>query len=177
MDGHRQGDAVGLLREDAGEVRVPRVRMDDVGPHRVGQHADVAREGFDHRAQPRVDLRGVVSGAVPADAPVIAVLGVAPEAPHVDIDERTKVASQLVDVDPGPAVDLRRELVREDQGAHAPRLPGRSMDRQSLLSSDRVEDALDLAEVERLAHHRDPRPDLGLPRQRCGRAYQHRDVA
>ncbi len=68
--------------------------------------------------------------AVAADAPVIAVVGAAPEAPHVDVDQRTEVAGQLVDVDSGSAVDLRREFVRQDEGAHAPRLPGRSMDRR-----------------------------------------------
>jgi len=42
MDRHRQRDAVGLLGEDTGEVDVPGVRVDDVGPHRIGQHRDVA---------------------------------------------------------------------------------------------------------------------------------------
>ena len=70
---------------------------------------------------------------------------------------------QLIHVDPGAAVDLRREFVRQDEGAHAPRLPGRSRDRRTAPPGDGVEDALDLAEVEWLAHHRHPCPDLGLP--------------
>ena len=73
------------------------------------------------------------------------------------------MTGQLVDVDAGPAVDVGRELVRQDERAHALRLPGRS----SATSRPRrravaAKDALDLVEVERLGDDRGPRADLGL---------------
>ena len=106
-------------------MRVPGVDVDDVGANRIGQHAEVARERLEHRSQTGIERRDIVPGGVAAHAPAVGVLGAAAEAAHVEIDERSQVAGELVDVDPGPAVDLGRELVRQDERAHALRLPAR----------------------------------------------------
>ncbi len=56
---------------------------------------------------------------VAADPPAIGLLRECPEGADVERDELAQVARQLADVDPGTAVDLRRELVGQDERAHA----------------------------------------------------------
>ena len=129
MHGDHEGDAVGEAREQSGEVRVPGVRVDDVGLDRIGDHREIARERGEHRPQALVGLRQVVGGRIALDAPTGLGIGPCAERTNVELDQRSKVSRELVDVDAGAAVDRGWELVGQDQGAHAPSLaclPARS---------------------------------------------------
>ena len=119
VDGQDERDAVRLLGEDAGEVRVPGVHVDDVRVDRVGDHRHVPRQRSEQRPQPLVGCLKGMRCWIAADPPAIGLLGERPEGADVELDELAQVARQLADVDPGTTVDLRRELVRQDERAHA----------------------------------------------------------
>ena len=106
-------------------MRVPGVRRGR-RRHRTGS-ATIARSRESASSIGRSrgsSLRGVVRRGVAADAPAVGRPRRAlPKLRTSSSISSTQVARQLVDVDPGAAVDLRRELVRQDERAHAPSLP------------------------------------------------------
>ena len=78
------------------------------------------------RSRPTIDRStdSVVSAALAparsAGRPVrrTAPRAVVAEAVHVDVDQLAELADQVVDVDPRPAVDVRREFSGQDRGMH-----------------------------------------------------------
>ena len=40
------------------------------------------------------------------------------EAVHVDVDQLAEFTDQVLDMDPGPSVDVRREFTGQDRGMH-----------------------------------------------------------
>ena len=106
-------DAVEQLGEVAGEVGVPRVRVDEVARPDGRRHLQVGGEDAQHRvgAGETGVVLGVGDGAGPGRA----------EAVHVDVDEARQLPGQEVDVDAGAAVDLGRVLPREHPDPHGGR--------------------------------------------------------
>ena len=109
-------DAVGELREVAGEVRVPGVRVHEVGALDAARHGEVDRH---RRAAPRA------SGAVPASASHARTcpttpLAVArpPKQWTSSVHEPRQLAREVLDVHAGAAVDVGRELPRQQRDPH-----------------------------------------------------------
>jgi len=96
-------DAVVELGEVAGEVRVPRVRVDDLRACDAGRHRQV--DG--HRLERGVSLQRL-PGAVG-----LRVGPVGAEAVHGQLDEVAQLAREVFDVHAGAAVDLGRVFARE----------------------------------------------------------------
>ena len=94
--------------------------MHDVGCDRVGHETDVAAQGGPQALQLGVGPGQGMCRLVGAHSPTLLVGGRAGEAAHLDLDELAQLAGQVVDVDPGAAVHVRRELVGQDQGPHRP---------------------------------------------------------
>ena len=91
------------------EIRVPRVRVHDVGAAEVGRH----REVDGHRLQRRAGAGQFVPGREgqrpgPGRA----------EAAHLELDQLRELARQVLDVHARAAVDVRRILAREQHGFH-----------------------------------------------------------
>ena len=93
-------DAVVELREVPREIRVPRVRVDELRAVHAGGHLEV--DG--HRLERRVAAHGL-------PRPVrLRVRAVGAEAVHGQVDEVVKLAREVLDVNACAAVDLRGEL-------------------------------------------------------------------
>ena len=105
----------GELGEDPAEVRVPGVAVDDVRVDRLGQPRDVPRERPDDRAERlgdggEIDRREHATHPEPVAREPFSLLA---ERPDIDLDELREFADQVLDVDAGSAVDVRRVLVRQ----------------------------------------------------------------
>ena len=129
---HDEGDAVGELGHDAAEVRVPGVAVDDVSVDRVGHEGEIAVEGAEEGAQ-RLG-RGIQpeSGRIAPYLQRRPGLILLAERPDVDVDEPGQLTYQVLDVNAGAAVDVRRVLVGQDEGLHRDSLAettGRQRDR------------------------------------------------
>ena len=96
-------DAVAELRQVPGEIRVPRVRVDEL----CAVHARGHREIDGHRLEGRVAAHRV-------PRPVRLRFGaVRAEAVNRQVDEIAQLAREVLDVNAGAAVDLRREFAGE----------------------------------------------------------------
>ena len=110
-------DPVEQPRQVPGEVRVPRVAVDELGALDAGGHRQVDR----HRLQRGpVRLRAVerVPGPV-ADGRRVAVGAVGAPAVDGHLLEPGELAREVLDVHAGAAVDLGRVLAREQRDPHA----------------------------------------------------------
>jgi len=101
----------------AGHVGVPGVRMDQVHIARGRRHRQANRQGGQGRVRLCDRGRRSVSGR---SGPV------ATEGVHVHLDQLAQLADEVVEVDPGAAVDVRREFSGRDGGMHLGDLTGRS---------------------------------------------------
>jgi hypothetical protein len=105
--------AVQQLGDVAGEVRVPGVTVHDVGAAGAagaGRH----RQVHAHGAQRRVGAGQFGRFRVRRDARFVAF---AAEAVHPDVRERPQIPGQVLQVDTGAAVHLRRVLPGEQVDA------------------------------------------------------------
>jgi hypothetical protein len=103
------GHAVQQLGEMAAEVGVPGVGMGDVASLDRRRHRQVDGEHLERAVRAGEPRVGRVSRRVlPRGA----------EAVDVDIDQPPQLAGQEIDVDPCPAVDVRRKLSGEHRHAH-----------------------------------------------------------
>ena len=118
MDRNDERDAIRQPGQDPGKVRVPGVAVHDVGADGVGHEANVAAERRPQALELRVRPLGRVRRLVGANAPAVLFGRRSGEAANLDLDERAQLTGQVIDVDPGAAVHVRRELVGEDQGPH-----------------------------------------------------------
>src|SRR6266446_2617632 len=117
----RPGERAG---EAAGKMCVPRVAVDDVGGLDRAHHGQVAHERVEELRMAWV-LRGKAQRRGHAlDAKIAARLALLSERKHLNgmgaALGRGQLASQILDVDPGPAIDVRGILVREHCDAHGP---------------------------------------------------------
>ena len=101
------------LGDVAGEVRVPGVRVQDVGVARRGRHRQVGRHG--EQGGIRADLEQRRAGEVREDTRLLAGLA---EAMHLDVDQPAKLTREVLDMHPGPAVDLGWVLAGEERNSH-----------------------------------------------------------
>ncbi len=108
--GHHVGHAAEQGGHVAGEVRVPGVRVHDVGPGGHGGHGQVGRQDRERRVRPLQPwvVLGVRRGALARRT----------EAVDVDLAQPAQLTDQEVDMDPGPAVHVWGELTGQDRGAH-----------------------------------------------------------
>ncbi len=106
-------DIVQQLRHVAGEIRVPRVGVDEMGGVRRRGHRQVGR----HREQRGICLGGdqVRIGAVCRDVELVARRA---EAVHLDVDQPAQLARQILDVHARAAVDLGRVFTGEEGDSH-----------------------------------------------------------
>ncbi len=125
LEGVRREDELGageLLGEEAREVAVPRVPVDDVGVADGPGHREVAHERVHEFGVARVANGDLGGGLDAAHAEVAGALVLRAEAEHVHVVraavEPGELAGEVLDVDAGPAVDVRRVLVREDRDMH-----------------------------------------------------------
>ncbi len=93
------------------EVGVPRVRVHDVGllDRGRGGHLQVDAQGLEG------EVRAVQLGRGPERGGPVAV---GAEAGDLDVDQRAQLPDEEVHVDPGAAVDLRRELPGQQRNSH-----------------------------------------------------------
>ena len=129
----------------AGKMCVPRVAVDDIGGLDRAHHGQVAHERIEELRMTRV-LRGKAQRrGHTVDAKVAARLALLSERKHVNgvgaALGRSQLASQILDVDPGPAVHVWGVLVREHRDAHcrtsSSTPPLRSSDNAATLSMSR----------------------------------------
>ncbi len=112
VDGHDQRQPVGLAHDQAAEVRVPGVAMDEVRVRGVDGHGQVPAEGTEDRAQRLSDVVGPSGGRVPANAPARLVVGLVAEGPDVELDSpRSAFASSATCTPAPPYTDGGNSLV------------------------------------------------------------------
>ena len=140
VDGDHERDTVGQPCKHPGEVRVPGVTVHDVGVDRVGHKADVTAQRRPQALQLRLGSTDVMRRLVGAHAPASLVRGLPGEAAHLDVDELAQLAGQVVDVDAGASVHMRRKFVRQDQRPHRRQAYLPSRVRDSLRRAPRVSD-------------------------------------
>ena len=116
MDAEHERDVPEPAREQAAHVGVPGVAVDDVGIDRVLGHGQRALERVKHAGKARVGvLLGLGPARVAADGEVRLVAPLLAEAAHLDRDPLGQRPAQVLDVDAGAAVDVRRVLVGEQR--------------------------------------------------------------
>ena len=122
VGGEHQGGPGQLADQAPGQVGVPGVAVDHVGLGQGRGHDQVADERVHELAVPRV---AAGDGAPLRDAPhrqVAVPAGLVAEAEDLDgvgaAVEPGQLAGQVLDVDAGAAVDVRRVLVGENGDAH-----------------------------------------------------------
>src|SRR5215218_3124103 len=107
------GDIVQQLREMAGEIGVPGVTVDEVGSRR-GSHQQVDGDGLESRVRVgQCGPRLVGVGAVAWRA----------EAAYLDVDQALELPHEVLDMDAGAAVDVRRILACHHGCPHRGILP------------------------------------------------------
>ena len=95
------------------EVGVPGVRVDHVDLGGGRGHGQVDPEGLQ---------REVGVGQLRERLERVRPLPLGAEAGDLDVSQAAQLAHQEVDMDAGPAVDIRGELSGQDSNAHAPTL-------------------------------------------------------
>jgi hypothetical protein len=114
VDGEHVGHAPELAGQHAGHVGVPGVAVDHLGVEPVLGHRQRAGEGVHGADEARVRAaRGLVPLPVAADGEVALVRALVAEAPHFDPDQLRQRGAQVLHVDTGAAVDVRRVLLGE----------------------------------------------------------------
>ncbi len=118
MDGEDHGDAIVQLGEDAAEVGVPGVEVDEVGVDGAGVEVEAALDGTEGGLKV---FWGGPGGGVEGDAgggEVRLMEVLVTEAADFDVDEFREFAGEVVDVDAGAAVDVGGEFVGEEESLH-----------------------------------------------------------
>ncbi len=113
MRGHDVWRVLEQFRDVSGEVRVPRVRVQDVGVARCAGHREIGRHG--EQGSVRADLKQRRVREMREDSWFIA--GVA-EAVHLDVEEPAQLAGEVLDVHAGAPVDLRGVFAGEQRDSH-----------------------------------------------------------
>ncbi len=113
MGGHDVRRVLEQFRDVSGEVRVPRVRVQDVGVASCGGNRQVGRHG--EQRSVRADLKQRRVREMREDTWLVA--GVA-EAVHLDVDEPSQLAGEVLDVHASAAIDLRGVLAGEQRDSH-----------------------------------------------------------
>ncbi len=112
LEAVRRDDVRHLMQElghVATEVRVPGVRVHDVGAVELGRHREVDR----HRLQRRA---GATEGVPRGEGERTGARRA--EAADLEVDQLRELARQVLDVHPGAAVHVRRVFAREEHGLH-----------------------------------------------------------
>ncbi len=118
MDGDDERDAVVELREDAAEVGIPSVAMDDLGIDSGGIEVEAALESAESGLEFfwRGPIGGVETksshGGVRGGAVLVA------KAAHIDRHEFGEFAAEVFHMHAGAAVDVGWILIGEEQGFH-----------------------------------------------------------
>ena len=141
VGGEDEGGPSELLDETAGQVRVPGVAVDDVdGVERAG-HGEVADQSVHELAVTRVARGEGAVAADTADAEIVLARDLVAEGQHLDsmaaVVEPGQFARQVLDVNTGAAVDVRRVLVGQDGNVHGFRGRGSGVSSQGERRGDR----------------------------------------
>ena len=126
VDGDHVRDPVEQRGQVTGQVRVPGVRVDQVGGGHRGRHRQVRGD----RLQRLVRAREVVPGPVRDRPRPVRALAV-----HGEVHQAGQLAGEVLHVHAGPAVDLRRVLPGQQRHAGACR-GGRRSQRHHLALAD-----------------------------------------
>jgi len=110
--------AVVELGEDAAEVRIPGVEVDNAGVDAAGVEVEAALQGTKDGFQ--------IQGAVPAggveaealDIQIALIAGLIAKAANVDLHELGELPGEVFNVDAGAAVDVRGKFVGEEECFH-----------------------------------------------------------
>jgi hypothetical protein len=108
---------------EARHVRVPRMRVRDVGVDRIARHRKADRQRLQRRRKLRLAVLVCLHPLpwrIPAHGHTVVGRRALAEAPHLDVHAALECLRELIDDHSGATVDMRRILAREHQCFHAP---------------------------------------------------------